>query len=338
MRQARSKDAWYLCTCLIKSVVLSISLMNVLAPSALGGGEPLHVQVRSVPLDPEDPDVASLGPLRWCGSLELTFDNPEYGELSDIALTADGTRMYFVADTGHWYTAKPRYTTRGRLVGLVDVEVGRLKGPDGRPLTAELENDAEALTWLDDGSMLVAFEGKHRILHYPPGERPLAGVPQVLPRPPELDKLPKNQGIEAMVRLSDGRLLTLAESEERGELQGFLWKQSHWSAIELSASGGYRPTAVSVLPSGDLLISERRYARATGVSVRIRRVAQADIKPGASLEGVEIATFLSPLLYDNIEGLAVQATTQGWVRILLVSDNNRHPEQKTFLLCFLLQD
>ncbi|MDH3594285.1 MAG: esterase-like activity of phytase family protein [Rhodospirillales bacterium] len=312
--------------------------MIVLAPSALGGGEPVDVLIRSVPLDPEDPDVTSLGPLRWCGSLELTFDNPEYGELSDIALTAGGTRLYFVADTGHWYTARPTFTTQGRLVGLVDVEVGRLKGPDGRPLTAELENDAEALTQLADGSMLVAFEGKHRILHYPPGERPLAGVPVVFARPPDLDKLPKNQGIEAMVGLADGRLLAFAESEERGELQGFLWKQDHWSAIELRASGAYRPTAVSVLPGGDLLITERRYAPATGVSVRIRRVAHADIKPGARLEGVEIATFLTPLLYDNIEGLAVQATAHGWVRLLLVSDDNRNPDQKTLLLCFLLQE
>jgi len=86
------------------------------------------------------------------------------------------------------------------------------------------------------------------------------------------------------------------------------------------------------------LITERRYAPVTGVSVRIRRVAHADIKPGARLEGVEIATFLTPLLYDNIEGLAVQATTQGWVRILLVSDDNRNPDQKTLLLCFLLQE
>ncbi len=336
--EERSKDAWYFRSCLRKSIVLSFWLMIVLAPSALGGGEPVDVLIRSVPLDPEDPEMASLGPLRWCGSLELTFDNPEYGELSDIALTADGTRLYFVADNGRWYTAKPRFTTQGRLVGLADVEVGWLKDPDGRPLTAELESDAEALTRLADGSMLVAFEGKHRILHYPPGERPLAGVPVVLPRPPELDKLPKNQGIEAMTGLADGRFLALVESEEQGKLRGFLWKQNHWSTIELSASGAYRPTSVSVLPGGDLLITERRYAPATGVSVRIKRVAHADIRPGARLEGVEIATFLTPLLYDNIEGLAVQATTQGWVRILLVSDDNRSPDQKTLLLCFLLQE
>jgi hypothetical protein len=310
----------------------------VMVVPALGGGEPIRILTRSVPLNPEDPDMASLGPLRWCGSLELTFENPEYGELSGIALSADGTRLHFVADNGRWYTAKPRFTAQGRLVGLADVEVDWLKGPDGKPLTTVSESDAEALTRLANGSMLVAFERRHRILHYPPGERPLAGVPLVFPRPPGLDKLPKNEGIEALVGLSEGRVLALVESKQRGEIRGFLWDQDHWSAIELSETGAYRPTSVSLLPGGDLLITERRYAPATGVSVRIRRVPYAEIEPGARLEGVEIATFLPPLLYDNIEGLAVQATTEGWIRILLVSDDNRDPEQKTLLLCFLLRE
>ena len=305
---------------------------------ALGGGDPIRILTRSVPLDPENPDLASLGPLRWCGSLELIFDHPEYGELSGVALTADGTRLYFVADNGRWFTAKPIFTDQGRLVGLSDAEVGWLKGPDGKPLMTRSERDAEDLTWLADGSMLVAFERKHRILRYPPGERPLAGVPVAFPSPPGLDEVPMNEGFEAMVALSDGRLLVLLEAPDGSEFQGYLWTKDRWSAIRLGRSGAYYPTSVSVLPGGDLLITERRYAPATGVSVRIRRIAQGDIRPGAVLQGAEVVNFLPPLLYDNIEGLAVQATTDGWTRILLVSDDNRNPEQKTLLLCFLLQD
>ena len=317
------------------SLTLVFSAMGV---PALGGGEPIRVLTRSVPLDPEDPELASLGPLRWCGSLELTFDDPEFGELSGIVPTADGTRLHFVADNGRWYTARPSFSKQGWLVGLADTEVGWLKGPDGKPLKTVSESDAEDLTRQVDGSMLVAFERKHRILRYPPGERPLAGVPVAFPSPPGLDKVPMNEGLEAMVALSDKRILVLLEAPDGSEFQGFLWTQDRWNAIRLGRSGAYYPTSVSVLPGGDLLITERRFAPATGVSVRIRRIAHADIKPGAVLEGAEVATFLPPLLYDNIEGLAVQATTEGRIRILLVSDDNRNPEQKTLLLCFLLQD
>lgn len=307
--------------------------------SALGGGEPIRILTRSVPLNPMDPDMASLGPLQWCGSLELEFENPEYGELSDLAQAARGTRLHFVADNGFWYTAEPKFDTEGRLVGLDNGVVGRLKGPDGPPFAATIERDAEALARLADGSMLVAFERLHRILRYPPGERPLAGVPVVFPKPPGMDRVPRNKGIEAMAGFPDGRILALIESPEGNEFQGFLWTETRWQALRLAGSGDYRPTSISVLPGGDLLIAERRYTPATGVSVRVRRIAQADIKPGAKLDAAELATFLPPLLYDNIEGLAVQATMdEGWVRILLVSDDNLNPAQKTLLLCFLFQE
>ncbi len=336
MRHGRSRGAGWQRACMRLS--LALALWVPVGP-ALGGGKPIPILTRPVPLNPNDPDTVSLGPLRWCGSLNLEFENPEFGELSDLIPATGDTRLHFVADNGLWYTAKPRFDAQGRLVGLDDGEVGRLKGPDGRPLEAAMTRDAEALTRLADGSMLVAFERLHRILHYPSGELPLAGVPVVFPRPPGMDGVPRNMGIEAMLGLPDGRILVLLESPEGSEFHGFLWSEDRWSAIRLAGSGDFRPTSISALPGGDLLIAERRYTPASGVSVRIRRVALADIKPGARLEGTVIATFLPPLLYDNIEGLAVQATIEeGWVRILLVSDDNLNPNQQTLLLCFLFQE
>ena len=336
MKDHRSRWAFWRRACLGLSLVTF--LWAVVGP-ARGGGEPIRILTRPVPLDPMDPDMASLGPLQWCGSLELEFENPEYGELSDLAPAARGTRLHFVADNGFWYTAQPRFDAEGRLVGLDNGVVGRLIGPDGRQLEAVIERDAEALARLADGSMLVAFERLHRILRYPPGEPPLAGVPEDFPKPPGMDRVPGNQGLEAMAGLPDGRILALLESPEGNEFPGFLWTESRWQALGLAGSGDYRPTSISVLPGGDLLIAERRYTPATGVSVRVRRIAQADIEPGAKLEAAELATLLPPLLYDNIEGLAVQATMdEGWVRILLVSDDNLAPDQQTLLLCFLYQE
>ncbi len=154
-----------------------------------------------------------------------------------------------------------------------------------------------------------------------------------------MDSVPRNMGIEAMAGLPDGRVLALLEAPEEGGFQGFIWTEGHWSGIRLAGAGDYRPTSISVLPSGDLLITERQYAPSTGVSVRIMRVALADLKPGARLRGTQIAIFFPPLLYDNIEGLAVQTTIdEGWARILLVSDDNLNPTQRTLLLCFRFQE
>ena len=176
MRHRHSTESCWRLAFLGLTLVFALAAMT---GSALGGGEPIRILTRSAPLDPTDPDMAALGSLRWCGSLELEFENPEYGELSDLAPAGRGTRLHFVADNGYWYTAKPRFDAEGRLVGLDNGVVGRLIGPDGRQLEAAIERDAEALARLADGSMLVAFERLHRILRYPPGERPLAGVPVV---------------------------------------------------------------------------------------------------------------------------------------------------------------
>jgi hypothetical protein len=51
------------------------------------------------------------------------------------------------------------------------------------------------------------------------------------------------------------------------------------------------------------------------------------------LAGAEIARLEPPLLADNFEGIAVAPAHRG-LHVLLVSDDNFHPLQRTLLLLF----
>jgi hypothetical protein len=75
-----------------------------------------------------------------------------------------------------------------------------------------------------------------------------------------------------------------------------------------------------------------------GVSVRLMRVAAADIRPGAHLEGREIARWGPPLTVDNFEGVAARRGPDGETLIYLLSDDNFHLLQRTLLVMFALED
>ncbi len=89
------------------------------------------------------------------------------------------------------------YDRAGRLAGATRAEMGALIGEDGRPLTGS-DGDAEALAVLADGSMLVAFERRHRTLHYPEASPPFSKPPVPFPIPEGLDEAPPNAGLEAL--------------------------------------------------------------------------------------------------------------------------------------------
>jgi hypothetical protein len=315
---------------------VSILTLGLLMPFAQGAGETAALRTHPAPLNPKDADMTWVGSLRCCGSLKIEFDNPDYGEWSGLATDQDGTRLLIVADDGHWYSATLRFDNKGWLTDLADLEVALLKNPEGRTIQTKYASDAESVVRLADGSMAISFERAHRIWRYPSGERPLSGVPQVFPKPPEMKTMPANEGIEALVELADGRLLALVEHEERGDFQGFIKEGADWNQVALKGHEGHHPSSATVLPNGDVLVVERRYREEDGVSVRLRRIPANDIEAGAVLEGYEVALFEPPLLFDNLEGIAAHAMADGWTRIFLVSDNNLNPEQQTLLLCFLL--
>ena len=62
---------------------------------------------------------------------------------------------------------------------------------------------------------------------------------------------------------------------------------------------------VALLPSGDLVLLERKFGWTTGLYIRIRRIAIAELRPGALLDGPVLLEADLGQQIDNLEGISV---------------------------------
>ncbi len=327
----------------------AVVFATVLASTATPGpaaenapGEGLGLEVRQVPLDPDRPGRTRLGALDYLGGLELRGPRPSFGGLSGLLVDADGRHMVAVADTGDWFDADLDYDGGGRLRGLRNLRRGRLTGIDGRPLRhGKSLSDSESLARLADGSIVVAFERRHRLWRYPPTDPPFAARPVRLVDPPGLSRAPKNGGIEALTALGDGTLLALSEKFMRGRdtVRGWLGGPSGWRPVLYPVAESFRPTGATTLPSGEIIVLERRYNPIEGPAARLVRVPPPRVgKDAIRLTGREIARIALPLTVDNFEGIAAWTTGNGERRVLILSDDNLSGFQRTLLMLFALDD
>lgn len=319
-----------------------LALVGVpLVASCMTADDGLAAQARPVALAVERPDLDRAGMLEFRGAVELSGSG--LGGLSGLSVGEDGRRFVAVSDVGRLVTGRFAYDGRGRLSGVSGVTLAPLSSAvrDGRELSRP--RDSEELARLRDGGWLVSFEGTPRILRYPPAEGGPRGTPAPLRLPPELeDSEPSNGGIEAMAALPDGRLLILEEGESDGRAERRGWIAARdgggWGALTYRAEPGFRPTGAAALPGGDLLVLERRVSLMRGWAARLVRVPAAEVRPGAVLEGRELARLEPPLLSDNFEAVAVRPGAAGETMIYIASDDNFTPLQRTLILMFALAD
>jgi hypothetical protein len=302
--------------------------------------EPIALSSKVLQLDPDDPKRQRIGRLTWRGGIEITSPSSRFGGLSGLLVSADGARLLAVSDKGRWLAANLRYDVEGRLIGIGDAQMARLRDLDGDAISKKRQRDAESLAELADGSILVSFERKHRIWLYSSKERPLSTRPTAWPKPKGLGDAPNNSGLEALVALAGGELLALTEDQTDGSGKvGYLWQEGAWARLTYHAKEDFKPTGASRLPgSDDLLVLERAYQTLSGARVRLVRLAASDIRPGAELHGEELARWGLPLTVDNFEGLATRRGPDGETLIYLLSDDNFIFFQRTLLLMFALEE
>lgn len=286
-------------------------------------------------LDPRDAEHQQVGALRYRGGLELRSSDRRFGGLSSLLISPDGGRMTALQDKGDWFEARLIYVN-GMLAAAFEGELGPLLDGNGEPL-GHRDRDAESLARLADGGVVVAFEGRHRLVRFAADDRQFAR-PRPLTPPPGIEAAPGNAGIEALTALADGRLLAFAEGLEleRGVLAGWAGDGRGWQRLGLVRVDGFRPTGADTLKNGDVVVLERAFSFADGLMARLRRIEKAQIRAGARLSGNEIARLASPLTVDNFEGVAVREGDRGETLIYLISDDNFHPLQRTLLLMFEL--
>lgn len=318
----------------------ALFLAAVLAP--LSAHAQQHGEIRIMAIPPQSLARADTG-LTPIAGYELTGTDPRFGGLSGLAVRADGRALLAVGDRGLWVSMDLAFED-GVPVPTGRVEIAPLLGPDGLPLEGA-DADAESLR-MDGESALVSFERHHRILRYAPDASGsfLASPGHALALPPDIGDQKANNGIEAFLRLADGRLLLF--SEERSGSGNPAWlccgAGEDGYRFTIGWPGPHVPTDAARLEAGDMFVLLRHFSPADGVSARLLRLPQArfDGRPGpidAGSAGSVLLTLEPPHAVDNMEGLAILERLGSKPLLFLLSDDNFSPLQRTLLLVYRLE-
>jgi hypothetical protein len=291
--------------------------------------------------DPRDTSQTQFGALRFRGGLVLTSPAREFGGLSALRMSADGSRLLALTDKAFWLRARVVY--RGTApIALTDAELAPVLGPDGRH--AALRRgwyDTEALA--DDGNtMYVGIERSHQILRFDFGKDGVRARGRPIAVPSGVKKLPNNRGIECLVMPPRGKPLagTLIAISERGldpagNIIGFMIGP-RGGTFTVRRTDEFDISDCALTPGGDLLILERRFSWMRGLAIRIRSVPLSRVAPGALLDGPQVFVADMAQQIDNFEGLSVHRAPDGATVLTLISDDNFSSLQRTMLLQFAL--
>jgi hypothetical protein len=304
---------------------------------------PVSIEVNARPLpsfDTRDRSRVRFGELEYRSGLVLTSRFRGFGGLSGLRLDAKGERFIAISDKGGWFTGRIVYKGR-EMVGLDDVEASPMLGPDGKPITSRGWFDSEALA-LDGSLVYVGLERVNQILRFDFAKGFTRAHGELIQLPLGVRKLPYNKGIEALVVVPKGLPLagTLIAISERGlDAQGnitaFLIGKT-MGLFSIRRTDDFDVSDAVLLPSGALLILERKFSWLGGVGIRIRRTALASIAPGAVIDGPSIFEADLGHEIDNMEGIDAHVTPEGDTVLTMVSDDNFSLIQRNLLLQFTL--
>ena len=292
-----------------------------------------RITVGRVPLDESDPRRRQVGALTFLGGISLSSGDPAFGGFS--SMTVSGDRFTLLNDGGN--VVRFRMDT---AFGLSSVVFGNLANGPGRGWDKG-DRDSESMTTDGAGHVWVGFEGFNQIWRYSPGiTGPGKGV-----APPAMRKWPENLGAESLVRLHDGRFLTIGEyahPRHHKELRVALvfsgdpiTRPDTGFAFSYRPPAGYDPSDATELPDGRIIVLNRDFKPPFNWSAVLTLIDPRAIRQGAVISGREIARFAAPLTVDNYEALAV--TRENGATILwMASDDNQSILERSLLLKFRL--
>lgn len=341
------------------AAALSLAALPTTAPAQFGTPPPKQpsaqdlstpartaIEIKAQPIasfDLRDRSRVRFGALQFRSGLVLSSPFRGFGGLSGLRLDAGGERFIAISDKATWFTGRLVYAGRD-LAGLAEVEAAPMLGADGLPITARRWFDSEAIA-LAGPLVYIGLERVHQILRFDFGRAGVMARGEVVAAPQAMRRLPSNGGIEALVAVPQGQPLagTLIAISERGldangNTLGFLIGGRTPGSFAIRRSDGYDISDATLLPQGDLLVLERKFSWRAGVGIRLRRIAQKTVAPGAMLDGRAI--FEADLGYeiDNMEALDVHLDADGQTVLTMLSDDNFSMLQRTLLLQFTLID
>ncbi|MBY0382184.1 MAG: esterase-like activity of phytase family protein [Xanthobacteraceae bacterium] len=323
----------------------TLAAMHARPVSAQAAGEvALNVNALPIPsFDPRDATNVRYGALQFRSGLVLTSSFRRFGGLSALHLDAKGESFIMLSDKGDWFTGRLIYDGSA-LKGLADVKSAPMMWRDGTTLAKRRWFDTESLTF--DGSIAyVGIERVNKIVRFDFSKGGILAPAEVVAAPAEVDKLPFNLGLESLVFVGkghalDGTLIAISEEglDENGNLTAFLIGGPAPGIFKVRRTESFDISDATLLPSGHLLILERKFSFTKGMGIRIRRIPLAAIHPGALVDGPVIFNVDLGYEIDNMEGIASHVASNGDTVITMISDDNFSLIQRTLLLQFTLVD
>ncbi|MGM4915748.1 esterase-like activity of phytase family protein [Tardiphaga sp. 813_E8_N1_3] len=319
-------------------------------PATPSARAPVSIEIEARPIpafDTRDRAHTRFGSLQYRSGLVLTSRYKDFGGISGLRLDDKGEGFIAISDKGNWFTGKIAYSGDA-MVGIVDVEAAPMLGADGRPITARGWYDTESIA-VDGPTVYIGLERVHQILKFDFGRDGVRARGEPIPQPPGMRKLPNNGSLEALVMVRKdrfkssplaGMLLAISERglDSAGNISAWIIGGKAPATFSVRRTKNYDISDAALLPSGDLLLLERKFSLFGDTGVRIRRVPLAAIVPDAVIDGPTI--FDADLGYeiDNFEGLDVHVTPEGDTVLTLISDDNFSMLQRTLLMQFTLAD
>lgn len=332
---------------LASGIALSACATEIPATQGLEGA--VAISYKPISLSRSEPDKTRVGRLIWHGGIELSSPDSRFGGWSGLVVSADGKRMLAQSDDAHWLRADLVYDKHGNLAGIKHAQLADMRTPDGGTM-GKISGDAEGLDALTkagpDGAVVVSFEENPRVWRYD-----LSGSldvrPTLVPMPKSIDVLDgSNQGLEGLTVLKPGTLLAVSEAphDVPGEMDAWLvpsptrGKGGAYGLLHILRHAPYEISDAAMGPSGKhLYLLERHYFGIVGgLAIAVRQIDTKDVKPGATLDGKEIARFTMRENIDNMEGLALRRSADGKTFLYMISDDNYNPLQRTLLEMFEL--
>jgi hypothetical protein len=214
----------------------------------------------------------------------------------------------------------------------------------GRPIAEKWHVDAEGLGVKDDMAT-VGFEREHRLAQFriePDGMKaPVRQLDFLVPA----RELRGNRGFEAVAYSRTegplgGALVIVSEKslDKAGNIFGAIVEGPAKGIFTVKRGDGFDISDGTFLPGGDLLLLERSYTMASGLRMRIRRIAEKDIVAGAVLDGPVLMQADMSYQIDNMECLDVWRRDDGRLMVSILSDDNNSILQRNLYLEFALHE
>jgi hypothetical protein len=273
------------------------------------------------------PQLEVRSPLSFVKGWELRSLHKSFGGISAMAKTRGG--FLALSDIGAFFHFQMDNRGLISLAQIIPVPSGCLKDKtiSSRDTESLTQDRVTGNTWIGFESL----NGFCRISADGQGAR--------FYQPPDIRKWRSVRGPESLVRLNDGRFLTIAEEPADGSAlspaiifdRDPIDPNARRIHFQYRPPEGYRPTDAVQLRDGRLLVLNRRVALPYGFASKISVV---DIPKAAGImQGQVLAALKGPGLHDNFEALAL-SYSGGRTFLWMMSDDNYLPFQHNYLLLF----